>query len=123
MMKGFKSPIIKSKPSTEQNQVRKVCKELLSLKASNNQILVENRRKSFILGFVSAAKAIIAIAEDLLVRVSNQLKYLLTYKFSQDHIELLFSCIRSCGGFNNNPNALQLKLPFDRFYCKIQLWR
>jgi len=36
-------------------------------------------------------------------------KYLLTYKFSQDHIELLFSFIRGRGGWNNNPNSLQLK--------------
>ena len=39
----------------------------------------------------------------------NPFKYLLTYKFSQDHIELLFSCIRGRGGWNNNPNSLQLK--------------
>ena len=109
MMKGFKSPISKSNLSTVQNQVRKVCEYLLSLKASDSQLLAENRRKSFILGFVSAAKSIIAIAEDLLARESNQLKYLLTYKFSQNHIELLFSCIRSRGAFNNNPNALQFK--------------
>ena len=36
-------------------------------------------------------------------------KYLLTYKYSQDHVELLFSCIRSRGGWNNNPSSLQLK--------------
>jgi hypothetical protein len=39
----------------------------------------------------------------------NAFKYLLTYRFSQDHIELLFSCIRAQGGWNNNPNCLQLK--------------
>lgn len=32
----------------------------------------------------------------------------MTYKCSQDHIELFFSCIRSRGGWNNNP-ALQFK--------------
>lgn len=41
--------------------------------------------------------------------VEHPFKYLLTYKYSQDHIELLFSCIRSKGGWNNNPNSLQLK--------------
>ena len=40
---------------------------------------------------------------------TDPFKYLLTYKFSQDHIELLFSCIRSRGGWNNNPNCLQMK--------------
>ena len=41
--------------------------------------------------------------------IDQPFKYLLTYKYSQDHIELLFSCIRAKGGWNNNPNCLQLK--------------
>ncbi|XP_065324717.1 uncharacterized protein LOC135931493 isoform X3 [Gordionus sp. m RMFG-2023] len=36
-------------------------------------------------------------------------QYLLTYKTSQDHLELFFSCLRSKGGFNNNPSAYQLR--------------
>jgi hypothetical protein len=35
----------------------------------------------------------------------------LTYKY---HIELLFSCIRAKGGWNNNPNSLQLKYAFRK---------
>ena len=41
-------------------------------------------------------------------------KYVLTYKYSQDHIGLLFSCIRAKGGWNNNPNSLQLKYALRR---------
>lgn len=48
------------------------------------------------------------MANEMLTMV-NPFKYVLTYKYSQDHVELLFSCIRSRGGWNNNPNALQLK--------------
>jgi len=33
----------------------------------------------------------------------------LTYKCSQDHLELFFSCIRRRGGWNDNPNVLQFK--------------
>ena len=40
--------------------------------------------------------------------------YVLTYRYSQDHIELLFSCIRAKGGWNNNPNSLQLKYALRR---------
>ena len=36
-------------------------------------------------------------------------KFILVYKFSQDHIELLFACIRGKNGFNNSPDARQLK--------------
>lgn len=35
--------------------------------------------------------------------------FVLTYKFSQDHIELMFSTIRSCNGSNNNPNVQQFR--------------
>ncbi|CAK9291134.1 unnamed protein product, partial [Gordionus sp. m RMFG-2023] len=38
-----------------------------------------------------------------------KLRYVLTYKTSQDHLELFFSCLRSRGGFNNNPSAYQLR--------------
>ena len=41
--------------------------------------------------------------------IKKILHYLLTYKFLQDHLELLFSCLRSKGGLNNNPNSMQLK--------------
>lgn len=37
-------------------------------------------------------------------------KYVLSYKFSQDHLELLFSCIRARGGRNNNPNVVQFRI-------------
>ena len=49
------------------------------------------------------------IAQELLTRDNNPLKYILTYKFSQDHLELLFSKIRLRGGHNNNPTVVQLK--------------
>lgn len=42
------------------------------------------------------------------------LKYILSYKLSQDHLEILFSCLRSRGGFNNNPNASQFAAAYKR---------
>lgn len=40
---------------------------------------------------------------------NNYLKYIPLYKLSQDHIELLFGCIRHHGGGNNNPTVRQFK--------------
>ena len=37
---------------------------------------------------------------------------MLVYKFSQDHIELLFGQIRSMGGFNNNPTVRQFSAAY-----------
>ena len=74
-------------------------------------VLMSNNlpRKTFIIGFVATMKSTLEMANDMFSIDQNPFKYLLTYKFSQDHIELLFSCIRSRGGWNNNPNSLQLK--------------
>lgn len=39
----------------------------------------------------------------------GELKFLLTHKLSQDHLETLFSVIRSKGGHNDNPNCVHFK--------------
>ena len=84
---------------------------LLSLKTSTptGQLLSTSQRKTFVIGFVACIKSAISMAAQMFSLPTNPFKYLLTYKFSQDHIELLFSCIRSRGGWNNNPNVLQFK--------------
>ena len=50
-----------------------------------------------------------AIAIDLLMQSYRPYKYVMTYKFSQDHIELLFNKIQRHCGWNNNPDVLQFK--------------
>ena len=49
------------------------------------------------------------MANEMFSLQENPVHYLLIYKFSQDHLELLFPCLRSKGGWNNNPNSMQLK--------------
>lgn len=58
------------------------------------------------LGFIVNTYSIINLATELL---DNNLHYFLPYKFSQDHLEMFFSCIRLQGGGNNNPNVLQFR--------------
>ena len=59
-------------------------------------------------------KSCSAVAEELLKRKSEPYKFVLTYKFSQDHLELLFNKIRQRGGWNNNPNAHAFKMALRR---------
>lgn len=42
------------------------------------------------------------------------MKFLLTYKISQDHIETMFSAIRSREGYNDNPTCRQFVAAFKR---------
>jgi len=47
-----------------------------------------------------------------IIFLAVQRPFLLTYKVSQDHIELLFSVIRSKGGYNNDPTAKQFQAAY-----------
>lgn len=52
---------------------------------------------------------------------SKAVSYLMTFKFSQDHVELFFGKIRSLGGFNNNPNARQFKSAYKKMLSHLEL--
>lgn len=56
-----------------------------------------------------------------LVEEEKSLEFIPMYKISQDHIELLFSAIRSHGGFNNNPSALQFKAIYKKLLTHMEL--
>lgn len=51
----------------------------------------------------------------------NTMTYLLTYKFSQDHIETTFSAVRSRGGYNNNPTCRQFAAAYKRILTHNQV--
>ena len=107
--KGYKKPLrLQAKESWEAT-LKSTADYLLALKTSSNEFLATHRRKTSVICFVATIKSTIEMANQMLSSPVNPFKYLLTYKFSQDHIKLLFSCIRSKGGWNNNPNCLQLK--------------
>lgn len=84
-------------------------------------LLFKSKRKTFIIGFAMAIKSILAIANNLLRDNTTNFKYLLTYKFSQDHLESFFSKIRQRHGFNNNPNVLQLKYALKQILLENEI--
>jgi hypothetical protein len=107
--KGYKQPLRPNSQHIWENSLKAAAEYLLSLRTDDGQLLTSHRRKTFITGFVSTIKSTIEMANEMFFSLDSSFKYLLTYKYSQDHLELLFSCIRSRGGWNNNPNTLQLK--------------
>jgi hypothetical protein len=65
-----------------------------------------------VVGFAANIVSLLKLADSLLLNPvveHKPLTYLLTYKFSQDHWEILFSCIRKSFGFNNNPTVTQFE--------------
>ena len=104
--RGYKKSITSININHLQNVAEDICKYLLKLKLSNGDLVIHSRRKTFVLGFYISVKSIFAISQQLLATGSS---YKPTYRFSQDYIEILFSCIRQKGGWNNNPNCLQFQ--------------
>lgn len=61
------------------------------------------------IGFIITMKSTLCVSYQLLNKSQSPLKFVLTYKMSQDHLELFFSCVRARGGSNNNPNSVLFK--------------
>ncbi|GFO31472.1 THAP domain-containing protein 9 [Plakobranchus ocellatus] len=90
-------------------QFHNLSNHLKELTDVEGQLLVLGRRKKPFLGFMMTAMSLCQISRELLKRPNEPLKYLLTIRFSQDHLETLFSRLHRKGGWNKNPNVLQLK--------------
>jgi len=94
--KGYKQALapevfIKSKPLLVE------CKEvLLQMTDLAGKKICEGRRHMAALGFVFNIDSLLLLCEEILLTCDSPYhqKYLLTYKHSQDHLELYFGCIR-----------------------------
>ncbi len=105
----FKSAINAGNLEQKTTFLQEVEEVLLSLHTEiEEKRLCDTPRGMCVIGFLIDIRSIIGLARDLLVE-GSVVKYILTYKFSQDHLELFFSAIRMSMRCNNNPNALQLK--------------
>jgi len=81
------------------------------LQSGDGVSMLTHRRKTAFVGLVISINSVIGLATELLTRDVAPFQYFLTYKLSQDHLELFFCKVRSRGGFNNNPSVLSLELP------------
>lgn len=92
---------------------------LRGLKLDGIPILQTNRKVGF-LGLILDLLSIVKLAE-ILFR-EGRMTFLLTYKLSQDHLETFFSCVRRCGGFNNNPTARQFKSAYKKLLIHANVY-
>ena len=106
--KGYKRPLFLHECTMWQKVINQSIEYLIKLKVTSGSLLATYRRKKFVLGFIIASKSIAELSFLLLTRPENPYRYVLTYKLSQDHLELLFACIRGKNGYNNNPDVVQL---------------
>jgi hypothetical protein len=113
----FKKPIYVDHLGKRAESMMDIVRYLYSLKDLHDEPIFSSRRKTFIFGFAAAVKSISAVAKSLL-STSDNFKYVLTYSFSQDHLELFFSRIRRRFGNNNNPNVKQFQTAMKQLLLK-----
>ena len=108
LAKGYKSPLRVSNKSSWDPFLDEAYQYILGPKNPDVQPMHTTRRKTGFLGFLVGIQSIKRIFQALAEANNVPLKYLLTYKLSQDHLELFFGAVRAAGGFNNNPTTQQI---------------
>ena len=81
--------------------------------------MLVSQRKTGFLGFLVCIEAVLGMAGDLVRGEDPVLKYILTYKMSQDH--LFFGTVRAAGGWNSNPTALQFRSAYKQLMMRHQV--
>ena len=118
LARNFKAPIRKSNYEYTKKFLDEASEYIRDLKTSDGQSILASRRKTGFLGFLLDIDAIVGLVGDL-VNVENPvLRYLLTYKMSQDHLELFFSAVRASGGWNNNPTSRQFTTAYKQLLMR-----
>lgn len=65
------------------------------MKVLSGDLVITAGRKTGFIGFLMAIKSTTSIFKELVASPIPKLKYLLMYKFNQDHIELFFAAVRA----------------------------
>lgn len=105
---GFKQPINARNFETIKDKLYESKIYIKSLKSMDGELLVDSRRKTGFVGFLICIQSALTLYHEWCEK-EKCLIYLPFYKISQDHIELLFGCLRRHGGGNNNPTIRQFK--------------
>ncbi|KAK3893017.1 hypothetical protein Pcinc_003196 [Petrolisthes cinctipes] len=91
-----------------------------SITNSEGKLMFKTNRKTPFIGFLGAIKSTMAVYKQY-VGQDKPLQYLLTYKQSQENLELFFCAIPASGGFRNNPTALQFMSAYKRLLLRHEI--
>ena len=110
--KQFKAPLSEENSPNWLSLFSEAVDFIKSLKKKDGIPVIYSRVKTGFIGFLSGIYAMQDLFEELVVH--GPLSQILTYKFSQDHLELYFAAVRSKLGANNNPTCKQFNEIFKR---------
>ena len=121
LARNFKAPIRKSNYPYIRSFLDETREYIRNLKCSDGKPILTSKRKTGFLGFLICIHSVLGLAEDLVLAENPVLKYLLTYKMSQDHLELFFSAVRASGGWNNNPTTRQFIAAYKQLLMRHKI--
>ncbi|CAH1981929.1 unnamed protein product [Acanthoscelides obtectus] len=81
--------------------------------------IIQSLRKTGFLGFLFCITSLKGLYNAYILE--NKLKFILTNKLSQDHLELFFGAIRGKGGYNNNPSARHFEAAYKRLLVHTEI--
>ncbi|XP_077513214.1 uncharacterized protein LOC144124441 [Amblyomma americanum] len=106
----FKAPLQAATFNFQKQTMLQLSTKLMSLRLPSLELVCISGRRMSVISLAFSLKSIAELAQKLFD--STVCSYICTYRFSQDHLEMFFSCIRQRGGWNNNPSALQFRYAY-----------
>lgn len=117
---GLKRPI---SPSTKVNFFNYFDKSIAYIQGlkleSNGKSILRTRSKTPFFGFIICLENFRSLYSEYVE--TNILNCIFTFRFSQDHLELLFGSIRQMFGCNDNPSAKQFESAWRRLLGQHQI--
>ena len=119
--KGFKRALTVNTKYIWEPFLDSASKYISTLTTPSGVPMFKTRRKTAFVGFLACIQSTKNVFTDLVESPHTHIKFLLMYKFSQDHLELFFEAIRACGGFNNNPTVTQFIAAYKRLFMRTSI--
>ena len=117
--KGFKAGLRPGSHHFWTDFIVDMKKYLLELKDLQGNRMVNTPKKTGFVGFIVSMLSVVGLYNDLVL--TGQLKFLLCYKLSQDHLELWFHSVRSGLGNNNNPSGREFIVIYKKLLVQHQV--
>jgi len=115
----YKKPLFLEHETDMNNFIDSSINYLKSLQSKDHLNILTSPRKTGFNGLIVCLQSMRRLFENVIK--TGQMSFILSYKISQDHLEMLFSAIRSRGGFNNNPTAAQFEATYKRLLVHTEL--
>lgn len=119
---GFKKGLTTSNSAEIFAKMSKISDYISELRVNKDGTtkVVDTRFRTGFVGFLVAMQSYKGLFQEYVLKTAR-LNFLLAYKFSQDHLETLFSIIRSKNGYNDSPNTVQFQSTFKRLLVQHEI--